>query len=282
MDRLSSTAAAALRKNLRIHTRDAELFSSTQYLTELGQDLCDRPLASEKDLEGYQRLAVKRPTTHIISHLQRIEEARRAFNLGEGIICENHANTLSDSNEEVQQSLQNLRISSKGPASSSNPKPRNADQICAYKEADGTRSLRIVVEYKPSHKLSVFNLRARLLRANKGSMNIPEDVINRITIPTNFDVRTLLCSTAQLGYEPATEVLVYRGAVVTVVEPSTLLRRYTNGRTAIVDVHCIENRTNIKNSASSPNIHFYFIPFSPTGCTVIIRIHPPLIKSCPF
>ncbi len=50
--------------------RDAGLFSSTQYLTELGQDLCDRPLASEKDLEAYQRLAVERLTTHIISYLQ--------------------------------------------------------------------------------------------------------------------------------------------------------------------------------------------------------------------
>ena len=165
--------------------RDAELFSSTQYLTELGQDLCDRSLASEKDLEAYQRLAVERPTTHIISHLQRIEGARHAFDLGEGIVFENHANTLSDSNEEVRQSLQDLRISSKEHGSSSNPKPRNADQICVYKEADGTRSLCMVVEYKPSHKLSVFNLRAGLLRADKGFMNIPEDVINRITIPTD-------------------------------------------------------------------------------------------------
>jgi len=165
--------------------RNAELFSSTQYLTELGQDLCDRPLASEKDLEAYQRLSVERPTTNIISHLQQIEEARREFNLSGGIIFENHANTLSDSNEEVQKSLQDLRISSKGQASSSNPKPRNADQICVYKEADGTQSLCMVVEYKPSHKLSVFNLRAGLMRADKGSMNIPEDVINRITIPTD-------------------------------------------------------------------------------------------------
>ncbi|RDL30224.1 Uncharacterized protein BP5553_10502 [Venustampulla echinocandica] len=165
--------------------QDAALFSSTQYLTELGQDICDRPLASEKDLEAYQRSAVERPTTHIISHLQQIEEARREFNLGGSIIFENHANTLSDSNEEVQQSLHNLRISGKGQASSSNPKPRNADQICVYREADGTRSLSMIVEYKPSHKLSVFNLRAGLLRADKGSMNIPEDVINRITIPTD-------------------------------------------------------------------------------------------------
>ena len=163
--------------------RDAELFSSIQYLIELGQNLCDRPLASEKDLEAYQRLAVERPTTHIISHLQQIEEARLEFNLGGGIIFENHANTLSDGNEEVQQSLQNLRISGKAQAPSSNPKPRNADQICVYKEADGTQSLCMVVEYKPAHKLSVFNLRAGLLRADRGSMNIPEDVINRITIP---------------------------------------------------------------------------------------------------
>ncbi|KAH6675940.1 hypothetical protein B0J14DRAFT_477695, partial [Halenospora varia] len=132
-------------------------FSSIQYLKELGQDLCDRPLASEKDLETYQRLAVERPTTNIISYLLGIEEARHAFNLGEGIIFENHANTLSDSN----------------------------DEICVYKEADGTRNLCMVVEYKPPHKLSAFNLRAGLLRADKGLMNIPEDVINRITIPTD-------------------------------------------------------------------------------------------------
>ncbi|KAH8799457.1 hypothetical protein F5884DRAFT_128577 [Xylogone sp. PMI_703] len=163
----------------------AKCFSSTQYLTELGQDLCDRPLASEKDLETYQRLAVERPTTNIISQLQRIEEARRAFNLGEGIIFENHANTLSDNSEEVQQSLQFLSVSDRGQASSSNPKPRNTDQICVYKNADGTRSLCTVVEYKPSHKLSVFNLRAGLLRADSGSMNVLEDVVNRITIPTD-------------------------------------------------------------------------------------------------
>jgi len=43
----------------------------------------------------------------------------------------------------------------------------------------------MLVEYKPSHKLSAFNLRAGLLRADNGSMDIPKDVINRITIPTD-------------------------------------------------------------------------------------------------
>ena len=41
------------------------------------------------------------------------------------------------------------------------------------------------MECKLSHKLSVFNLRARLLWADSGSMNVPEDIINRITILTD-------------------------------------------------------------------------------------------------
>ena len=167
--------------------RNTELFGSIQHLTELGQDLCDRPLASEKDLETYQRLAVERPTTNIISRLLEIKEARCEFNLAGGIVFENHANTLTQSNEEVQQSLQDLRIPNKGQPSSSNPQPRNADQICVYKEADGTQSLCMVVEYKPPHKLSIFNIRAGLLRADEGSMNILDDVINQITIPTKPD-----------------------------------------------------------------------------------------------
>ncbi len=45
----------------------------------------------------------------------------------------------------------------------------------------------MVVEYKPSHKLSAFNLRAGLLRADNESMNILDDVINRIKIPNDLE-----------------------------------------------------------------------------------------------
>jgi hypothetical protein len=166
--------------------QDAELFSSTQYLTELGQDLCDRPLASEKDLKVYQRLAVERPTTNIIFYFQQVKEACCKFNLSGSIIFENHANTFSNSNKDVLQSLQDLCISSKRQASSLNLKPQNANQICIYKEADGIQSLYIIVEYKLSYKLSVFNLQARFLQADQGSINILKDVINQITIPTNL------------------------------------------------------------------------------------------------
>jgi hypothetical protein len=172
----------------RVHeyfSRDVGLFSSTQFLTELGQKICDRPLASEKDLEGYERLAVEGPTTDIISQLQKIEKARSALRLGDGIMFENHANTLSDTNEEVRQSLQSLRLSNTRQAS--NLKAKDSDQICVYKETDGRRRVCMVIEYKPSHKLSVYNLRAGLLQADSGSINLPNDIINRPTIPTNLE-----------------------------------------------------------------------------------------------
>ncbi|KAH8590408.1 hypothetical protein B0O99DRAFT_599057 [Bisporella sp. PMI_857] len=92
LDGLSQYYSSKFSKELTsTYYEDAKLFSSTQYLTELGQDICDRPPASEKDLEIYQRLAVEQSTTHI-----------KIFS--GGIISENYANTLSDSNEEVQQS----------------------------------------------------------------------------------------------------------------------------------------------------------------------------------
>jgi hypothetical protein len=62
-------------KQVYKYVQDAEQFSSVQYLTELGQDLCDSLLASKKDLKAYQRLAVKQPTTNIISQLQGIKKA---------------------------------------------------------------------------------------------------------------------------------------------------------------------------------------------------------------
>jgi hypothetical protein len=43
----------------------------------------------------------------------------------------------------------------------------------------------MVIEYKLSHKLSVYNLQAGLLQADSGSMNLLKDVINQPTISTD-------------------------------------------------------------------------------------------------
>jgi len=64
------------------------------------------------------------------------------------------------------------------------------------------------VEYKPSYKLSVFNLQAKLLRANKGFINIPEDVINRITIPTNLEDK-FVCLSKWLTIVTLTQTYIY-------------------------------------------------------------------------
>ena len=53
-----------------------------------------------------------------------------------------------------------------------------------------------------------FNLRARFLRVNKGFMHVPEDVINRITIPTDPEDKFMYYS-EQLTAVALTQIYVY-------------------------------------------------------------------------
>jgi hypothetical protein len=66
----------------------------------LGPKLCDRPLASEANLQQYERPAVEQRVTSAISAL-RDRSADSIFNVGNGIIFESHPNTLGDMSEEV-------------------------------------------------------------------------------------------------------------------------------------------------------------------------------------
>lgn len=36
------------------------------------------------------------------------------------------------------------------------------------------------------------------------------------------------------------------------------------------------------SSSSAPDIQFHLVAFSRTGCTIIVSVHPPFIRSCPF
>jgi hypothetical protein len=83
-----------------------KLFLPALALENLGRLLCRRPLASEKDLESYQRFVVEEKVVNVISQLLDIPQARQSFALGNGIEFENHANTLSDNAEEVLQRTQ--------------------------------------------------------------------------------------------------------------------------------------------------------------------------------
>jgi hypothetical protein len=63
-------------------------------------------------------------------------------------------------------------------------RPKNADQICVYKDTSGTRTPLFIVEYKPPHKLSV----GYLLWGLRDDMSIRE-VIERDIIPMDLKER---------------------------------------------------------------------------------------------
>jgi hypothetical protein len=77
-----------------------ETISPALALEDLGRLLCRRPLASEKDLESYQRFAMEEKVD-VISQLLDIPQAGQSFALGNGVEFENHANILSNNAEKV-------------------------------------------------------------------------------------------------------------------------------------------------------------------------------------
>ena len=170
----------------------ARFFNSEQYIQELAQNLARRKLASEKDLETYQRIAVEDAATSILSTLSAMPKAQAELGLDEKIEFENHANSLSAVAEEVQERLylhtprtspslssssSSSKPSSMSPLSPKRPRTR-ADQFCVYGESGETRRLLFLIEYKPPHKLSIGNLRAGLR-----DMDLKKEVFDRIKIP---------------------------------------------------------------------------------------------------
>jgi hypothetical protein len=88
-----------------------KVFSSRVALEDLGQTLCRRPLASEKDLESYERFAVEEKVKDVMEQLMKMPEARSLLNHCNEIEFENHLNTLSDNAEEVLERQKRSRTS---------------------------------------------------------------------------------------------------------------------------------------------------------------------------
>ncbi|KAH1707777.1 hypothetical protein KXX40_000473, partial [Aspergillus fumigatus] len=100
--------------------------------------------------------------------------------LGEGIIFENHTNTVTEEAGQVQPvDKRTLR----------------ADQNCVYMRNGSERSLLYVIEYKAAHKLPDAYLRAGLR-----PMNMIQEVVQQITLPTDvnekllYDAKLLSCA----------------------------------------------------------------------------------------
>ncbi|KAJ4308780.1 hypothetical protein N0V84_011896 [Fusarium piperis] len=159
-------------------------FENRSFLAGLGNRISQRSIANEKTLEHFLHNSVEDPVRAIIEQLKQVEEISSAFDMGNGIIFENHPHAISDVAEEVVA----REIPSTPPQTPHQTLDLNQlrpDQICVYRSNDAlgtTRTMIYVSEYKPPHKLTAPHLRLGLR-----AMNILKDVVNRKTIPTSAD-----------------------------------------------------------------------------------------------
>ncbi|BCR83053.1 uncharacterized protein ACHE_10455A [Aspergillus chevalieri] len=130
-----------------------------------GQNVKERPISSERDLEGYERSAVENHVRNIIAELCKIPAARDEFRLGDGVQFDSHANSLD--------------LQTNQPSRSGSSRP---DQYCIHRIDDGTSTLLTTVEYKPPHKLPVESLRRGLK-----SMDFWEQVVKAHSVPNTED-----------------------------------------------------------------------------------------------
>ncbi|KAI6386420.1 hypothetical protein MCOR24_011298 [Pyricularia oryzae] len=163
---------------------DSRVFENRAFLSGLGRRISGRRIADEKTLESFLHSSVEDPVRAIIDQLREVEEVRGAFDLGNGIIFENHAHAISDVAEEVVY----RDTPSTPPATPDHGLGLNRlrpDQICVYRSDNAgseRRTMIYVSEYKPPHKLSAPHLRLGLR-----PMNVHTEVVNRKTIPTSVD-----------------------------------------------------------------------------------------------
>ncbi|KAH9237195.1 hypothetical protein K456DRAFT_1722447 [Colletotrichum gloeosporioides 23] len=164
---------------------DRRCFESRSFLSGLGSRIARRKITDEKALEYFLHNSVEDPVRAIMNELKKVEEVNRVFDLGNGIVFENHPHVISDRAEEVVDRNVPSTPPSTPHTSTVDLKQLRADQICVYRsETAGSesRTMLYVSEYKPPHKLTAPHLRLGLR-----PMNIYKEVVNRKTIPTSVD-----------------------------------------------------------------------------------------------
>ncbi|KAH6658643.1 hypothetical protein BKA67DRAFT_512165 [Truncatella angustata] len=163
---------------------ESRVFENRNFLAGLGNRISQRPIADEKTLEYFLHNSVEDPVRAILEQLKRVEEIGSAYQIGDGIIFENHPHAISDVAEEVV-----ARATPASPPRTPNHRrdlnQLRPDQICVYR-ADSSmlapRTMVYVCEYKPPHKLTAPHFRVGLR-----AMNIYKEVVNRKLIPTSAD-----------------------------------------------------------------------------------------------
>jgi hypothetical protein len=163
---------------------ESRVFENRNFLAGLGNRISQRPIADEKTLEYFLHNSVEDPVRAIIQQLKQVEEVSRAFQIGDGVVFENHPHALSDVAEEVVE-RETPSIPPRTPDHRRDLNQLRPDQICVYRSDNTLSSRRTMVyvsEYKPPHKLTTPHLRLGLR-----AMDIHREVVNRRTIPTSVD-----------------------------------------------------------------------------------------------
>lgn len=159
------------------------VFESKHFLEALGERISKRHVADEKGLENFLHNAVEDPVRNIVDYLAAEPRVAQTFDLGCGIVFENHPHALSELSEEVLK-RQAASTPPRTPGQRGDLKRIEADQICIYRSDIGrtSRTTAFMCEYKPPYKLTTPHLRLGLR-----PMDIHKEVVNRKTIPTASD-----------------------------------------------------------------------------------------------
>jgi hypothetical protein len=143
-----------------------------------------RKIADEKSLESFLHSSVEYPVQNIIQQLKDVPDISAVFNIGNGVIFENH-HAISEISEEVV-AQETPSTPPRTPGQRQDLHKLRADQICIYRSNDDThsssRTMLYISEYKPPHKLTPAHLRLGLR-----PMSIYKDVVNQKTIPSTDD-----------------------------------------------------------------------------------------------
>ena len=145
------------------------LFLSRHTLNNLPRLTRMESISSEQDLRAFSFQAVESIVQDTLRQLSVYPEFRQQLHLADRVTFENHANGLTDGAEDVQDHQ------------GEHPQmTKFADQYCVFKHKDGRKVQLFVIEYKPPHKVT-----QAILRLGLRPMNLPKEVVHRITVPTD-------------------------------------------------------------------------------------------------
>ncbi|KAF4121495.1 hypothetical protein GMORB2_1902 [Geosmithia morbida] len=147
----------------RIFPRDRQLFESLSFLQAMG-DRMDGVIRGETSLVHAQHNTIEVPVRIILSKINAFQLDKHNLIIPEEINFQTSANNLRDSEDKRDTVKRDAKL--------------RTDQICVFRNST-QRDIAYVIEYKAPHKLHTSHLEQGLRR-----MDIFDEVVNRITIPT--------------------------------------------------------------------------------------------------